>query len=314
MIDLNKNLDFYKSYFHGFQDLVEHKSVKQVIVGAGKILSGFTFIVPIIFGLGYLIAKNELNGLESLYARVSKNLNTINSEKPSQNDLITFLSTIVLDKNPEKHIFELAFKNLDSRSQRIFFDSMSDQKILANSLEYIPQDIREINIGFGFAPSEEVIEKVVTQLQVFKQLRTITFDLSQTTHLTRGVKNLFKLGVKIIHLKTQFKRFDVDFNLNRDYVQNNGLSTHNNALPASRLIRGVVYHLIKESKLAKINFCFKQDGQLNSAFFINPSRLGKISEEDLEGGPQNDPLNNFRPISKAKDIWLAYVGSNVYTP
>lgn len=314
MNKLNENLNFCNSYFHGFQDIIESKSAMQTIKGCGKILSGFTLIIPIIFGLGYFITQNQLNRLEKLCSRVTKNLNESPSKQPSQKELITFLSTRVLDKNQEKLYFDAAFKKLDAASQKMFFDSMSDKKALPEALKHIPQDVREVNIGLGQDPSKEMIDEAITQLHASRQLHTLTFDLSQTTYLTSGIKKLFATAIEVIHLESPFKNVHVDFDLKDDYAHLGDESRLNNALPASRIVHGIVYHLIKDSQLAKINLCFKSRDGTSSSLFINPSRLSKIPEEDLSNASRKDPLNSLIPSPNAKDIWLAYAGTDVYMP
>ena len=184
MNEIKQSLKFYNSYFYGVHDIIRCKSAKQTALGALKIISGFTLVIPIIFGIGSLISRHKLHKLENLCDRVSKDLTSLdNTKTSSQKELITFLSKKVLDR--ENNDFETAFKRLNSTSQNTFFASMADIGALPDSLTYTPKDIREITVSFGKHPSMESIDKAIEHLSEFKQLHTITFDLSQTTHYKR---------------------------------------------------------------------------------------------------------------------------------
>jgi len=60
---LKNNLNICGDYFKGFQDVKEHKSATKVGLGVLKVVSYATLLVPIIFGVGYLINKSLLSGL-----------------------------------------------------------------------------------------------------------------------------------------------------------------------------------------------------------------------------------------------------------
>lgn len=316
MNELNENLNFYSSYCPGVQDIFEFKSTAQAALGVCKFLLGSIFVVPIIFGVGYLITQYKLYELTSLCNRVSKALSS-NTEQLTQNDLITFLSKNVLDQDNKNDDFEAAFQRLDSTSQKMFFDSMADKGKLADSLTNVPKGIREINIGFGQNPASEMIDKTILQLCTFKQLHTITFDLSQTTHLTNGINGLIKKSIGVIKLDTLFAYGSKEsFDLCDDrYYESYSVIASNNSLPASRIIHGVVYHLIKESALAHFNFSFKiNPGELRPVYIANPFRTAKISEEDSANASKKNPLNFNRPSEDAPDIWYAVTEDGLCMP
>ena len=290
---LNENLQFYGSYFHGVHDIIGFKSAKQVAFGALKILSGFTGIVPIIFAVGYLIAQNKLKNLENLCGRVSKALTSeVKGEQPTQNELIAFLSKVVLDSDSDNKNFEAGFSRLISSSQKKLFASMADNRLLVDALARVPKNMREITVSIGRNPPGEMIDQTIIQLCTFKQLHTATFDLSQTTRYTDDVQKLIKGSIARIEISKNFK--------------SGGYSNSStNDTPASRIIAGIVDKLIKESALAQINFCFMQEpGAPRSVSLANPSRLANIPEEDSKKAFESNPLNHLRPFPNAKDTWL----------
>lgn len=314
---INENLNFYSSYFHGVQDIIEFKSAKQAAIGVLKIISGLTLVVPIIFAAGYYTSKHELHNLESLCGRVSKALKSIdNIEKPTQNDLIQFISKNVLDQDENQDLEAAAFQRLEPTSQKIFFNSMANKGMLVAALAHVPKDIREIHIGFGRNPSREMIDEAITQLSTFDQLHTITFDLSQTVYYTKGIESLFELSINTINLSSLFAySSEQSFELGRDSYNTGGVIISNNSLPASRLIHGVVYSLIKKNALARVNFNFKlKPGELNAVYIANPSRMARIPKEDADHAAKSNPLNYMRPFPDAKDIWFAKTGNGFYYP
>lgn len=309
MNEVNNRINFYNSYFHGLQDILEFKSAKQTALGLVKILSGFTLIVPIIFGIGYLVSKHQLKKLESLCNKVSKALNS--DTYATQKELIKFLSIKVL--NHDQNQFEKAFNRLDYSFQEKFFAKMADKGVLVDALTLVPQDLKEINIDFGYLPSSEMIDKTIEQLSKFKKLHTINFNISKTTYLTKGIDHLFELSMKIIASAAYFKEVRADFDPKFDYAKNGAESRENNYMPAYRIIRGLSSILPKESQLARIHFKFKTGfgDRFTTATISNDARILKklleygsaetkrhvLAEEDL--GP---PSHN----------WVANTGWNTY--
>ena len=274
-------MDFFGSYFHGIQDIIECKSAKQAVLGAAKILSGFTLFIPIIFAVGYFVSKDELQKLDTLCGRVSSDLKS--SENVNQNDLIKFISCNVLDKNGDQ--FDAAFKKLEPESQIEFFNSMADAGELVTALARVPKEIQEINMGFGLKPTREMLDDTISELCNFKKLHTITFDISKTTHYSKGVEDLFKKSIDVIKTNSQFKSANKEsFDIRNDRYVVSSMSCPNNSLPASRLIHGVVYHLIKDSTLEKINFKVEIDSGLDSPMYI---AKGKVNDQWFAQG-KND--------------------------
>jgi hypothetical protein len=312
MNKLKENVDFFGSYFHGIQDIIECKSAKQAALGAAKILSGFTLFIPLIFAVGFYISKNELQKLDTLCGRVSKALTSL--ENVIQEDLIKFISCNVLDKNGDQ--FVEAFDKLEPDSQIEFFNLMADSGELVTALTRVPDNIREIKIGFGQNPTRETLDNTISELCNFKLLHTITFDISKTTHYSNGIENLFKKSIDVIKIDSQFKSTSkVNFDIRNDRYQVSSVSCPNNSLPASRLIEGVVYHLIKESALAKINFKVNlYPGELCPMYIANPSRMAKIPEDDVKQSKMNNPLNFMIPLPDAKDLWFAHGRNGYYHP
>lgn len=72
MSTINENLKFYGSYFHRIKDTIQCKSTR--LSGLGACLSSFTGVVPIIFGVGYFIAKSKLQELERFSDKLSQSL------------------------------------------------------------------------------------------------------------------------------------------------------------------------------------------------------------------------------------------------
>lgn len=110
MNKLQENLNFYRSYFSGIQDLSDESPAK-VALGFLKIASVITVVVPIFFAAGYLINNYKLNNLNSLIDRASKDIN-----KLSQNDLSAFFRAKVTDKDYVG--LELALQKLDPNHQQ----------------------------------------------------------------------------------------------------------------------------------------------------------------------------------------------------
>jgi hypothetical protein len=306
MNNLKSNLNYYHSYFRGIHDVFNFKSAKEVSLGLLKIISGFSLFIPIIFGVGYLITRKRLNDLQSLNLRVSKELgSSSNNKNLTSIDLIKFLSAKVLD-NDKVH-FEAGFRMLSQGAQKDFFALMDSQGALVNALSYVPNGISELSVGFSKNLQKEAMEKTVKKLCDFKQLHTITFDLSQTTYLSKGVENLIKKGLSMMNRNVMFEGgLDVNFTLEGDSVAISGGNYPNKHLPMTCIINGLVNRLMKETPLATIKFNFiEEQGNLHPVSIVNPLRLQKVPAS-VE---PKASLNYVQPFKDkpAEDKWILFI-------
>lgn len=185
MIPLKADRDFYGGYFHGIEDIKEGQSIKQKALGTAKILSCLTIILPIIFGVGYLVAEHRLTGLKNLNTKV---LNALKAgTEPNPKELMEFLAISVIDNNPEN--FKSAFATLNPENQKQFFTSMIEQGRLPEALVLIPEGIAQISIDFGSNPSQEMIENAISALLGNQNLKDtshkVTFDFEEA--FSKGV-------------------------------------------------------------------------------------------------------------------------------
>lgn len=314
MNEANSRIDYYKSYFSGIKDIFESNSPKQTALGIVKILSGLTVIIPIYFVTKYLFAKVQLQSLKNLNDRVSKSLDS--NSYVSKNLLIEFLSMKVMDKDPNR--FEQAFMQLNDYGHRDpseFFADMADKRLLSDALSLVPQNLKEIRIDFGYAPSSDMIDKSIQQLGNFKNLQSITFNIGKTTYLTKGIERLFEQTMSITKLHSYFNGVSADFDPQSDYAKNGAEGRINNYMPAYRILRALPSLLHKESRLEEIRFYFKAGfgDRLSESRVFNSAKRDK---NRIECGSAKDKDYFFKEQDldpPSENIWIAEVGKNHYS-
>lgn len=202
MNEITKDVNFYESYFSGFNDVYEHNSVKDVALGIMKIFSYVTLGLPIIFAGAYYYKKSELDDMSKLCEKVNKAVDPIFiGLLPSQNELIQFLSIEVKDKN--RNNFAEAFNKLSPSSQAKFFKLMDTQGLIDEAMKLAPKNLEEIKFDFkyskgshrNFSKATEFIAEFIDKLNEFDNLSKLSVDLSGIAYYTDKVKNLIESSV-----------------------------------------------------------------------------------------------------------------------
>jgi hypothetical protein len=136
---LNNNVKFYENYFHASKEIFNPQTTaKEKAWAALKTVSLATLILPIIFGVGYLIAKVKLENATKLCDRVTKMLENqgktsekIENHQPaqaSQQDLVEYLVIKLQDGEADKNKFATVFKKLEPEFQGKFFAAAAEKE------------------------------------------------------------------------------------------------------------------------------------------------------------------------------------------
>jgi hypothetical protein len=176
-------------YLNGFNDVREHRSVCETITGLLKIISYALIIPPIIMGILYLKGRivcdlqDELDGqVDQIFAQTFQK----NSPQRINEYLINKLINLEMydDIDLEKKRFETGFKLLTFESQKEFFKMALEADRMALALQWIPNDIKELNFVSGpknpISDSEtnrHSIKLFLEELPRFVRLEKIELDL-----------------------------------------------------------------------------------------------------------------------------------------
>lgn len=247
MNEINHNLKFYRNYFHGIQDIIEHQSATKVGLGLLKVITYATIIVPIIFEVGYLITQSKQQKLSNLYQRVSKAVQDAQIQ-PSQQELTTFLIKKVQDEDYE--LFTSVFKQLNLESQRTFFKVMTEKDKFGQVLEKVPEDMTEMIIGFGdffstsdFQKAVDLIRQLIDRLNRFSTLKHLTIDMQEVAYCTPKVIDFMKDFLALLpKFATVSKSFTI---LEQDGFGYQGAYIPNNLTAASLVLYGLAKQMHK---------------------------------------------------------------------
>ncbi|HEY4832245.1 MAG TPA: hypothetical protein VIH61_06780 [Waddliaceae bacterium] len=212
MNSLNSDLNFYKSYFNGVNEIFDfNSSAKEVAWGMLKAVSVLTLVLPVIFGVGYLIAKSRIENATNLCNRVTKmienqgiTIEKVQNYQPAQvtqDDLVEFLVIKLQDERTEKidHL-RTVFKKLELPFQGKFFAAAAEKGKLVEAMKLIPKDAKELvfNIGekllfYGnfekaYGITKTMMDELKNQINEFTELKKITIDLSGSSYYTEKVE------------------------------------------------------------------------------------------------------------------------------
>lgn len=261
MISLKNNLNFFENYFNGVQDIVVNKSAKQLGLGILKIVSYVTLVLPIIFGVGYLIIQSKIKKMTNLYNRVSLVLKSQNADiKSIQKDLLAFASAKVKDGDYEE--FASVLSKLDHHSQDAFFAAMANTGKLIEVTDQVPEDKTDLRFHLGnfvnqtrFSKAGELAEEFLGKLDRFSELQNLHIDMSRVACITKKLSD----GVQAyINLKRSF----ASASCGSSYSEIEYLSVLGNVFPtnsgaARMVLNGMVdrFHT-SDSKLKKVSIRF----------------------------------------------------------
>ena len=256
MNKINDDLKFYGNYFNGIKDIKEHKSIGQVTLGILKIVSLATIVLPIIFGVGYIIAESKLNNLSELYTRVSQSFEPeFKSARPTQKEYIKFLFAKTQDN--EYSLFEKCFRQLESSSQNSFFRKTAQNGCLIECMKQTPKDLEKIEFNLGsflspcdFKKANALIDKFIEGLVSFQNQKEIVVDMTGVASLTQNAESNLRL-------LEEFKESNTSFSDEVDVVMlSSTYGEPNNLGGAKRMLYGLVKHLQQSIELEYIDVLF----------------------------------------------------------
>lgn len=218
-----------QSYFHGFSDVIEHKTAPAVMVGVLKILSYILVLPPLIFVALYfanrrvavieitldaLLDNSKALKTENIYAKTIPGTKSKFKADELVNYLIGKLDLVHASKK-ELERFQKAFYLLDFDSQALFFNRLAVAKDFTRAIDVIPRDLEYLNFSLGgrgleldLATWDESQSQFCACLffqnfSSFHDLKKVKFDLSalgfycKTVEL--GLQGLLKKPPVIIH-------------------------------------------------------------------------------------------------------------------
>lgn len=258
---INNKINHYSSYFHGFQDLFEQKSAKKCLIGAVKIISYVSVILPVIFAIAYLSKTIEKNNLVKLRNRVTKSLDhNFKGKIPTQNEYIKFLTSKVRDK--ENDVFGPIFEKLTPASQGRFFADTSKTGDLTQAMKYVPKGVTQLECNLGrfenpskFEEARVLISEFNNELSQFHHLNQMVLDLSGIVSYSKRVEGALESRLK---LSESFKHINASCVGQYDMINDGyGSCFLNNYSAASEAINGLINHFKAEKSLKKVDIRFK---------------------------------------------------------
>lgn len=191
MINLQRNVDFYNSYFNGFRDIAACESASQMLLGACKVFSYGTLIIPLLVSIQCYRAQGKLDGLRELNWKV---LNFF--QKPSEPKLLEqeFLRFLMAEMESRYYgDFDNAFSCLSSDNQKSFSSIAVEKGKFEEIAPHLVSNATTISLKLGSSKRsvEELaclIDALLKELPKMDQLERL--DLSLPVAYTNDLEDL----------------------------------------------------------------------------------------------------------------------------
>lgn len=277
----NRVLSYSESYISGFNDVYNHKSLRQTLIGLIKILSYCLIIPPIVSRCVYLKSKKivdmqtDIDGkidngrIQEVFTQIAtaKN-NPVDGENKLINYLINKLENFETTDNEklERSRFGAGFKKLSFASQKEFFKRANDCKCLGMALKWIPDDITDLNFISG--PPNPILKS--------------SMNNSNLTLLLEEIPRFTKLKTMHLHLRgLGFYTLNVDQSV-YNMTQGKDVFACTQDSPCSIKFDGVTYYNYKNDTMAIVKAIIalrkltqNQPDLIWAVNFMNSSLVGK---------------------------------------
>lgn len=264
---IDKNLACCNDYLSGVQQIWKHESVCEILKGVGKTISYLTIVLPVIFGIGYLITERKKINLQNLYDRVITNLEDSNFNSLPQKDYINFLKSKVEDNQLNE--FEEVFRRLNGKSQQLFFAKMAEQSCLIQVMKILPKDLTKIEFSLGspgsyphsYKKSSLLVKEFFKELKQFTNLTEVVIDLKGIHPGNTPRMRAHLAGEKFTaeyKARQNFKHWHCHSSeeIERAFILGYGVVATN--WQAGQFTINGIHELLKESeKISKISVIFK---------------------------------------------------------